>query len=356
MRSGILKSLLAVPLLLPAIAGAAETRPWQIYLLFGQSNMAGGARAEAQDVFDNPRVKVLAYDNCSGEGRTYNQWYTAKPSLHLCNTGMGLGDWFGKVVADSLQQDTIALIPCAIPGVDIDFFRKNVVSSRRNEFRIPPDNHWSGAYPWMIERLKKAREKGEIQGILFHQGEADWTSDARKAWVGKVSEIVTDLKKDLGFGDVPFLAGELRADSKACCGAHNPYVATLAQTVPNGHVVSSANLAISTDAYHFTATGYREFGKRYAAALLQNIDIPTRATRESPGTSTGWRLDRLSDGHALAFDVPQDRILVVDSKGRTVGEGRGESVRISSRRGPGLLFFLARSGTTSIRGTLPGLP
>lgn len=338
---------------LPLAALAAEPRPWQIYLLFGQSNMAGGAASDAQDRVVHPRVKMLAYDNCPSQNRTYNQWYPASPHLHGCGTGVGLGDWFGRIVADSMKQDTIALIPCAIPGVDIDFFRKDVVSSRRGEFRIPPDNKATGAYPWMVERLKIAQKKGVIKGILLHQGEADWTAAARTAWPGKVAGILTDLKKDLGFGDVPFLVGELRRDG--CCSAHNPYVATLAKSVPNGHVISSNGLSVvSTDAYHFDAAGLREFGKRYAATMVRQVGTTTSADRhEGPGADS-WTLESSQGVRTVAFEAAQDRIEVLDPRGAVVASGSGTALALP-RTARGVLLLRARRGAASTSAVLTRL-
>lgn len=334
-------------------AAAAESRPWQIYLMFGQSNMAGGAASEAQDRVVHPRVKVLAYDNCSNQSRTYNQWYTASPSLHLCGTGMGLGDWFGRIVADSMKLDTIALIPCAIPGVDIDFFRKNIVSTRRGEFRIPPDNKATGAYPWMVERLKLAQKKGVIKGIIFHQGEADWQTAAREAWPGKVSGILSDLKKDLAFGDVPFLAGELRRDG--CCGAHNPYVATLAKSVPNGHVISSNGLSVvSTDAYHFDAAGLREFGKRYAATMVKQVGTTTSIDRASKLEQDSWTIHGSAGNRTLEFGDFQDRIEIRDPRGVLVAKGAGQALAIPSRT-KGVLLLRAARGAVRTSAVLTGL-
>lgn len=336
---------------LPLAAWAAESRPWQIYLLFGQSNMAGGAASEAQDRVVHPRVKVLAYDNCPSQNRTYNQWYTASPSLHGCGTGMGLGDWFGRIVADSMTQDTIAIIPCAIAGVDIDFFRKNVVSTRRGEFRIPPDNKASGAYPWMVERLKIAQKKGVVKGILLHQGEADWTSAARTAWPGKVSEILTDLKKELGFGDVPFLVGELRRDG--CCGAHNPYVATLAKSVPNGHVISSNGLSVTSDAYHFDAAGLREFGKRYAATMVKQVGTTTSVERAEASSMDSWSIRVSGGSRTLEFAQAQGRIEVLDPRGAVIAKGAGASLAIPARSS-GVLLLRAERGSTRTVAVLTG--
>lgn len=333
-----------------AWAGAAESRPWQIYLLFGQSNMAGGGAIEAQDKVVHPRVKVLAYDNCSGLGRTFNQWYPATPPMHECYNGVGPADMFSRVVADSFPQDTIGLVPCAISGVNLDFFVKGVVSSRRGEFRIPPDNKATGAYTYMVERLKIAKQKGTVRGILFHQGEADWSSADRAVWVDKVKGIVDSLKKDVGFGDVPFLAGELRQDG--CCGAHNTLVAQLPSRIANAHVISSKGLSTVSDSYHFNTAGYREFGRRYAAPMIAELR-KTTALEPRVGVSAGsFRLLRAGRRSVLAFAVPQERVVVTDPVGTVVAQGSGNSLELPE--GSCILFFqsVAQDGARTA-GMLP---
>jgi carbohydrate esterase-like sialic acid-specific acetylesterase len=243
-----------------------------IFLLFGQSNMEGVPQPEAEDRVENPRVKVMAYDNCAGLGRVYNEWYTASPPLHSCGLGVGPGDYFGKALADAFPDATIGLVPNAIAGVDIDFFRKGVTSARRGEFRIPPDNQRSTAYDMIIERARLAQEVGVIKGILFHQGESDSGEPNRGQWVGKLQEIVADLKADLGLGDVPFLAGELLYNaSGGCCGnSLNPLIATLPTAIPNAFAISADGLA-NIDAFHFDLPGQREFGRRYGQTMIDAL-------------------------------------------------------------------------------------
>ena len=254
---------------LPANAGTSASNldgktDLMIFLLIGQSNMAGAPRPQAVDEVENSRVKVLAYQTCPGLGRTYNEWYTAKPPLHDCNGGLGPGDYFGKALADAYPSATIGLVPLAISGVDIDFFEKGVVSKRRREFSIPPDNHWSGAYEWVLERARLAQKVGKISGIIFHQGESD-TGSAE--WVGKVKKMVTDLRADLGLGEVPFVAGELLYSG--CCGKwHNPLLPQLAQEITHTRIVSASGLN-GQDVAHFDLEGQRELGKRYAATMIE---------------------------------------------------------------------------------------
>lgn len=251
-----------------------------IFLTFGQSNMEGFPAPEAQDLIQNPRVRVLAYDNCPGLGRVYNQWYTAAPPLHSCRNALGPGDYFGKTLADALPPEvTIGIVGNAISGVDIDFFRKNVRSTRRDQFRIPPDNQKTTAYDMIIERARLAQQVGVIKGIIFHQGESDAGQPNRSQWLGKVQEIVRDLRTDLEIGDVPFLAGELLyANQNGGAGdAMNPLVNMLPGLVPEAHVVSANGLAEDpNDAQfnlHFSVVAQRELGRRYGQVMLGALDL-----------------------------------------------------------------------------------
>ena len=227
--------------------------------------MEGAPAPEAEDRIGHPRVKVLAYDNCEALDRSYNHWYPATPPLHSCGGGVGPGDTFGKALADALPNATIGLVPSAINGVDVDFFRKGIVSARRGEFEIAPDNHWSSAYDAVVERARLAQRFGVIRGILFHQGESD---SGNAAWIGKVAELVANLRADLQIEDAPFLAGELLHSGR--CAGHNSLVNELPNHVPNSLVVGASGLA-GMDDYHFDLAGQRALGRRYAETLLVRL-------------------------------------------------------------------------------------
>ncbi|HEU5076552.1 MAG TPA: sialate O-acetylesterase, partial [Polyangiaceae bacterium] len=108
----------------------------QLFLLIGQSNMEGVPAPASEDLLENPRVRVLGYDTFGD--RKWNEWDTASPPLHRSWAGVGPGDSFGKAMADAWPDAVIGLVPCAISGVDIDFFIEGVTSARRKEFQIPP--------------------------------------------------------------------------------------------------------------------------------------------------------------------------------------------------------------------------
>lgn len=246
----------------PGAPDGGPSEDFFVFLLIGQSNMEGAPKPEAEDLQEDPRVLVLAYEDCPALGRVHDRWYTARPPLHGCNAGLGPGDTFAKAIAAAYPKATIGLVPSAISGVDIDFFRKGVVSKRRKEFRIPPDDRAEGAYGWVVERGKLAQRSGRIRGILFHQGESD-TGDP--AWLDKVAGMVRDLRSDLGLGAAPFVAGELLHGG--CCASHNALVNRVPHGIPSSFVVSAEGLA-GMDRAHFDARGQRELGKRYAEKML----------------------------------------------------------------------------------------
>ncbi len=264
------------------------------YLLFGQSNMAGGGAGvalggsgsgtlNAADCDTSTRVKVLAFPTCnagsivacknSPQGRTADKWYTASPALHICNEGVSPGDWFAKTMLDSIRNDIkIGLIPCALSGQGLQVFVKG-----GSNFNIPnwahPTLANSSPYTWMLNRCKIAQQTGVIKGILLHQGESGSGSNA---WGNVAKQIMDDLKKDLALPDnIPVIVGELRQDSKACCAGTNKAINDFAKSYPHCGLASSQNLGVQTDAddpYHFNPEGMRELGKRYARAFLGLAD------------------------------------------------------------------------------------
>jgi hypothetical protein len=234
-------------------AGGSGQTKFHVFLLLGQSNMAGYPKAQQADRAEDPRIKVLGYDNCSQTGRQTDKWDTAAPPLHECwNNAIGPGDYFAKTLIEFVAPgDTIGLVPCAISGEKIETFMK--VGGAK--------------YNWIVQRAKLAQQAGGvIEGMIFHQGESN---NQDRAWPGKVNTLVTDLRTDLGLGDVPFIAGELLYSGGGA--AHNPLVNQLPNVVSNGHVVSADGLVVDpADTQwnlHFGHASQVTFGKRYAEKM-----------------------------------------------------------------------------------------
>lgn len=330
-----------------ALSGHAAVDPnFQMFILMGQSNMEGFDGIGAEDRATNPRIKVLAYTNCTGLGREYDKWYLAAPPLHGCGAGVGPGDYFAQAMVDSFPKITVGLIPTAIAGVDIDFFRKGVVSKRRNQFSIPPDNKRTGAYDMIIEKAREAQKVGVIRGFLLHQGESDAGDEA---WVGKVKGMVADLRKDLSLSDsVPFLAGELRYDG--CCAKHNPIIAELPANIPGAYVISAKGLLGRGDDAHFNLASQRELGRRYATKMVELLrKQQTTEVRGSPAPAGGKEIDLRYGGGRNGLTVSCTSacsgFVLLGLDGKSVAETKGRVWKIPEADFPRGVYFLRATGT-----------
>ena len=257
----------------------SQDKNFHIYLCLGQSNMEGNARIQAQDTVNiDPRFRVLSTVDCDKTGRTKGNWYTAVPPLCRCNTGLTPADYFGRTLVASLPEKVkVGVINVAIGGCKIELFDKSNYQSyvaTAPSWMIGMINQYDGnPYARLVEMAKVAQKTGVIKGILLHQGESN-TNDT--LWTKKVKLVYDNLMKDLKLNPkkVPLLAGELvNADQKGACASMNAIIATLPQVIPNAYVIPSAGCPGAPDRLHFTAEGYRELGKRYAAQMLSILKV-----------------------------------------------------------------------------------
>ena len=222
--------------------------------MLGQSNMAGYPKAQASDKVKNERIRVLGFDDCAATGRMKDKWDVAVPPLHECFAGaIGPGDWFSKTLIDKLPAgDTILLVPCAVSGMSIDYFKKGMAP-----------------YDTIIKRAKAAQQMGGvIEAFLFHQGETD---NGNTTWPSKVQTFVNDLRTDLGLPSVPFFAGELARSGKAA--GHNTLVNMLPGLISKSYVISAEGLKLdpgdTTYMLHFDHDSQVTLGMRYEAKFVE---------------------------------------------------------------------------------------
>jgi hypothetical protein len=232
-----------------------------VFLLFGQSNMWGVPNPTQEDMATNPRIEVLVVQACNG--RQVNQWIPAQPPLHGCvgqigtgtqGPGLGPGDYFAKTVAEAFPEDTILLVPAAVPGVSIDTFQRG-----------------QGNYNTLVARARLAQERGTIAGMIFHQGETD---NNQANWPQRVQSAVNALREDLGTGEVPLIVGELMPGGPYA--AHNTNrISQLPGMISNTFIASSAGFTpLPNDGFgnlHFDLASQREFGRRYGELMVDAL-------------------------------------------------------------------------------------
>ena len=221
----------------------ASRASFHLYLLIGQSNMAGRGKVAKEDTTPHPRVFKLDKKD---------EWAPAVDPLHFDKpmAGVGPGLTFGKLMAEADPSVSIGLIPCAAGGSPIRVWKKG--------------GYWgqtrSKPYDETLRRVAIARQRGVLKAILWHQGESDGNPTDAPLYAERLDDLIARLRKDLRVPRVPFIAGGLSVVDEA--------VRRLPKRVPHTAYVTAKALHLGRDKVHFSAPAARELGRRYAQALL----------------------------------------------------------------------------------------
>ena len=271
-----------------------------IFLCFGQSNMEGAARPEAQDlVSPGPRFLLMPAVDDPQRGRKMGEWCEATPPLCRPNNGLTPADYFGRTLIASLPKDIrVGVIHVAIGGIKIEGFMPeeidNYVKTAPGWMKGMLEAYGNNPYQRLVDLAKKAQNDGVIKGVLMHQGESN-TGDPE--WANKVQKVYDRLLGDLKLvpEEVPLLAGEVvQANGQGQCIAMNKQIDELPKTIHTAQVISSEGCSNGPDRLHFDAAGYRELGCRYGEKMAQLLGYePVRPVMET----------------AKAIEVPADAFI-----------------------------------------------
>ena len=214
----------------------------QIFLLIGQSNMAGRGRVELEDQVTHPRIFML---DAAGA------WAPARDPLHFDKpkvAGVGLGSEFARRVAASEPQAKIGLVPCAFGGTSLEQWKPG-----------------GALYTNAVARMRTALRSGQLRAILWHQGEADSAAAKTATYPARFAALIERLRRDLGAEQVPVLVGELGHYRESYAG-FNAMLPQAVEAVPRCVRVSAEGLGANSDNVHFSREALIEFGRRYFEA------------------------------------------------------------------------------------------
>lgn len=229
---------------------------FHLFLLIGQSNMAGRGAIEEQDRTPHPRVFML---NQAGE------WAPAVDPLHFDKpeAGTGLGKTFGVAIAESNSEIAVGLIPCAVGGSPIG-------SWKPGEF-YPPTK----SCPWddAIRRAGLAIKSGVLKGILWHQGESDSKDGLASVYEVKLHDLIMRLRSEFAAPEVPFIVGQMGLFPDRPWDEARQQVDLAHRDLPgkvsNTAFVNSVGLQHKGDKVHFDSPSCRILGMRFAEAFIR---------------------------------------------------------------------------------------
>ena len=285
------RNLFAIGVLLATnfMAAKADVDPnFHIYLCFGQSNMEGNAQWEDVDNEVDSRFQMLATTNFDTPKRTMGNWYTANCPIVSPMGKLGPTDYFGRTMVAAMPTNVkIGVVAVAMGGSPIEMFDKDKYEKKLKDnptewwAQLSKNYYGSNPYGRLIEMAKKAQESGVIKGILLHQG---CSNCGNPEWPNMVKKIYNDMLTDLNLNaeDVPLFVGETEYENMGGgCSSHNTVVAKIPSVIPTGHVVSAEGIpGNGTDAWHFSAAGYRTLGKRYAFEALKVMGKDIKANAD----------------------------------------------------------------------------
>jgi len=214
-----------------------------VYLLIGQSNMAG--RAPFTEDESTPIERCFLLDS-SGHwepaSNPLNRYSTIRKDIS--KQKMNPGYSFAQTMLDVDKNINIGLVVNARGGSEIEQWAEGATF-----------------YQEALRRVSEAQQTGTLKGILWHQGEANVENPDK--YIDKLTELVTRFRKDLDMPALPFIAGQIDDVPSI-----NEQIAMLPDRLPFTGFVSSEGLTIYEE-WHFDAASVKLMGKRYAEEMLK---------------------------------------------------------------------------------------
>lgn len=227
-----------------------------LFVLAGQSNMAGRGVVEPSDTIPHPRIFSVTPDK---------RWVLAKEPLQLYQpelTGLGPGMAFARALTEELDEDIyIGLIPCAVGGSSVANWLSD---SLYKGVRLKSN---------FTDKLLWAKEYGTVKGIIWHQGEADATAAKLPQYKADLTLLFDYFRGVAGNENLPIIAGELGVfhgveKNRQEYMILNDILLEITQEDPDFAIARSFGLKAKEDNVHFDAWSQRIMGRRYASAWL----------------------------------------------------------------------------------------
>ena len=240
----------------PQSPAAPEDDSYDIFLLIGQSNMAGrGPMIEGdQEVYSD---KVFLLDK-SGKAvpatNPLNQYSTVGKSVSLQQIGPGFS--FSKKLAQETGRKILLVVNARAETAISEWL---------------PDAS-TGYFNAAVQRTKQALALGgELKAVLWHQGCHDsYKQSDIDVYLSRLRTIVVEFRKQTETASV-FIAGEL-PQWRPYSAAFNKMLKDIYFNVPYADYVSSEGctcVSPNNDDPHFSRDGQILLGERYADKVLE---------------------------------------------------------------------------------------
>ncbi|KAL3843899.1 hypothetical protein ACJIZ3_001302 [Penstemon smallii] len=245
------------------VSNSAQQPTKQLFILSGQSNMAGRGGVDKHKHWDgvvplpcSPDIaKIYRLD-------AHLRWEVAREPLHhdidtkkTCGVGPGLA--FANAIKE--RVGIIGLVPCAVGGTAIKEWARG-----------------KHLYENMVKRAKEAAAQGdggEIKALLWYQGESDTSSQHDvDCYKENMERLIHNVREDLGLPSLPVI-------QVAVASGDSKYIEKIRDIqkgieVPNVVCVDAKGLQLKEDNLHLTTQAQVQLGQMLAQAYLAHFYGP----------------------------------------------------------------------------------
>lgn len=260
-------------------SSALRSDPRSIFLLAGQSNMAGRGGVINNRRWDGvvpsesePNPSILRLN-------AKLKWVEAKEPLHkdidtnhTCGVGPGMA-FANTVSSKEPGLGPIGLVPCAVGGTGISQWARGGV-----------------LYSRLVKRaLASVKGGGSIQALIWYQGERDALfRGGAVEYQRRLEKFFSDVRADLQSPMLPII-------QVVIASGEGPYIETVRQAqlgidLLNVKNVDAMGLPLEPDHLHLTTPAQVALGERLASAFLQFLPTQTQVLPTRIQSNTAYTL------------------------------------------------------------------
>ncbi|MDX2109854.1 MAG: sialate O-acetylesterase [Verrucomicrobiota bacterium] len=244
-----------------------QNKPVRVFILSGQSNMAGSGGVNRAPVEWRSQPTVL-FDVTSAGASGATSWN----SLGTAVSGMGPEIAFGAIISAAYPDDQIAIVKVSAPGTGLSYWR----------------TPGSAGYDTLVSRidttkawLDAAVTNGDIpswryEAFLWMQGEneADGALGPSQTYYADFSDLATKVRTRTASAALPVILGRISIQLDPSVGGpvEQPQLDNVrnaqvlwAQQDGHGAWLDTDDLPL-VDSFHFGSVGQLLFGQRFAQA------------------------------------------------------------------------------------------
>ncbi len=223
-----------------------------VFIMAGQSNMAGRGFVEPKDTIPSKRVLTINKNK---------EIILAKAPINIYEPsfkGLGCGLSFGKRLIEQIPDSiSVLILPTAVGGSSI--YKWLGDSTHRD---VPLLTNFK-------EKVEFGRSIGILKGILWHQGESDANKNNSINYEDRLHELFSNFREIAEDNELPILLGEIGSFSK------NIYFTSINNQIRNYALthdlilIKTSDLKDKGDKLHFNSAGQRLMGQRFADEYIK---------------------------------------------------------------------------------------